>query len=258
MFDAWRGVWRTGVVYDVSGSGRTAIKASASRYAAQIGLNMVQRVHPFQRTSGTRPWSDGNGDRIPQESELGTFSGFPGQSSRYGDGNGPDWPYSDEFTAGVEHQLAGDVSVGATYYYRTNRQIIGSRNVLVPSSAYTEHTITVPGAPTGPGGNVAFYNLLPAFNGLQDNVFGNESVLDTDFKGVELTRLEADARSLAAAGRSDAGQERGRRTDRRSERSQQRPELPARASRGPTPSTRSASPVRTSRRMTSASAAASF
>jgi hypothetical protein len=187
VFDSWRGVWRTGVVYDLSGTGRTAIKASASRYAAQIGLNMVQRVHPFQRTSGTRPWSDANGDRIPQDSELGTFSGFPGQSSRYADANGPDWPYSDELTAGVEHQLGGDLRVGATYYYRTNRQIIGSRNVLVPSSAYTEHSIAVPGAPAGPGGTVTFYNLLPAFNGLQDNVFGNEDVLDTAFKGIEIT-----------------------------------------------------------------------
>ena len=57
----------------------------------------------------------------------------------------------------------------------------------MPSSAYTEHSIAVPGAPQGPGGNVTFYNLLPAFNGLQDNVFGNEDVLDTTFNGVELT-----------------------------------------------------------------------
>jgi hypothetical protein len=187
VFSSWRGVWRTGAVYDLFGSGRTAIKASASRYAAQIGLNMVQRVHPFQRTSGTRPWTDSNGDRLPQEGELGTFSGFPGQSSRYDDADGPDWPYSDEFTAGVEHQVAGDVRIGATYYYRTNRLIIGSRNIRVPSSAYTEHSIAVPSAPSGPGGNITFYNLLPAFNGLQDNVFGNEDVLDTDFNGVELT-----------------------------------------------------------------------
>ena len=44
-----------------------------------------------------------------------------------------------------------------------------------------------PSPPSGPGGNITFYNLLPAFNGLQDNVFGNEDVLDTDFNGVELT-----------------------------------------------------------------------
>ncbi len=187
VFSSWRGAWRTGVVYDLFGSGRTAIKASASRYAAQVGLNMVQRVHPLQRTSGTRPWTDTNGDRQPQESELGTFSGFPGQSSRYTDEHGPDWPYSDEFTAGIEHEIAGAVRVGATYYHRTNRQIVGSRNVLVPPTAYTEHSIAVPGGAAGPGGDVRFYNLIPAFNGLQDNVFDNQDALDTTFNGVEIT-----------------------------------------------------------------------
>ena len=187
VFSSWRGVWRTGLVYDLFGSGRTAIKASASRYAAQVGLNMVQRVHPFQRTSGTRPWTDSNTDRIPQESELGAFSGFPGQSSRYADANGPDWPYSDEVTAGIEHQLAQDIRVGATYYRRTNRLIVGSRNMLVPSTAYTAHTIGVPAAPTGPGGDIVFYNLQSGFTGLQDNVFDNEDVLNTTFNGVEFT-----------------------------------------------------------------------
>ena len=187
VFSSWRGAWRTGAVYDLFGSGRTAIKASASRYAAQVGLTMVQRVHPLQRTSGTRPWADTNGDRLPQESELGTFSGFPGQSSRYTDEHGPDWPYSDEFTAGIEHEITGAVRVGATYYHRTNRQIVGSRNVLVPPTAYTEHSIAVPGGAAGPGGDVRFYNLIPAFNGLQDNVFDNQDALDTTFNGVEIT-----------------------------------------------------------------------
>jgi hypothetical protein len=187
VFNAWRVAWRTGLVYDLRGNGQTALKASVSRYAAQMGLNMVQRVHPFQFTSGTRPWTDSNADRIPQESELGAFTGFPGQTSRYADDNGPDWPYSDEFTAGVEHQLARDIRVGVMYYHRTNRGQIGQRNVLVPRTAYTEQSIAVPAAPTGPGGTITFYNLIPAFNGLQDNVFNNEDVLDTDFNGVEFT-----------------------------------------------------------------------
>jgi hypothetical protein len=187
VFDGWRGVWRTGVVYDLFGNGRTAIKTNASRYAGQIGLITVQRVHPFQVTSGTRPWTDSNADRIPQESELGAFSGFPGLTSRYADASGPDWPYSDEFTAGVEHQLARDIRVGAMYYYRTNRKLIGSRNAAAPRSAYTEQSIAVPGPPAGPGGTITFYNLLPAFNGLQDNVFDNQDALDTTYHGVELS-----------------------------------------------------------------------
>jgi hypothetical protein len=189
VFTAWRGVWRTGLVYDLLGNGRTALKASASRYAAQIGLNMVQRVHPLQSTFGTRAWSDLNGERWPQENELGTFSGFPGLTSRYADASGPDWPYSDEITAGVEHELTRDFRVGAMYYHRTNRKVIGQRNVAVPPSAYREHSIDVPGGSSGPGGAITFFNLNPAFQGqaFQDNVFDNEDLLDTTYNGVEIT-----------------------------------------------------------------------
>ena len=127
-----------------------------------------------------------------QSDELGTFSGFPGVTSRYADDNGPDSPYSDEFTAGVEHQLMRDFRVGVMYYHRTNRKVIGQRNVTVPPSAYTEASVNVPGPPAGPGGTITFYNLNPAFQGqaFQDNVFDNDSLLDTDYDGVEFTAVK--------------------------------------------------------------------
>jgi hypothetical protein len=36
-----RGVWRLGASYDLTGSGRTALKASYSRYALQVGIDRV-------------------------------------------------------------------------------------------------------------------------------------------------------------------------------------------------------------------------
>lgn len=199
-FTSRLGVWRIGAVYDLSGNGRTAMKVSASRYAAQIGLNMVQRVHPFQFTNGTRPWTDRNGDRIPQDDELGAFTGFPGLTTRYADANGPDWPYSDEVAAGIEHQVMRDFRVGVMYYYRTNRDQIGQRNVAVPPTAYTSHTVNIPGAPTGPGGTITFYNLNSTFVGRQDNVFGNERVLDTVYHGVDLTATKRFSRRWQVLG----------------------------------------------------------
>ena len=63
-----------------------------------------------------------------------------------------------------------DMRVGAMFYYRTNRDQIGLRNTLVPTSAYTPFTVAVP---NGPGGTLTspkpttatVYNLQPAFNG---------------------------------------------------------------------------------------------
>lgn len=182
-----RGVWRTGLVYDVSGDGRTAIKANYSRYASQVDISRTLNVHPFRISSGTRPWNDLNRDRIPQDDELGGFSGFPEVSRRYADADGPEWPYSDEIAVGIERQLVGDLSVGALYFHRTNRLQVGLRNVVVPASAYTARTVAVPDQPAGPGGTVTFYDLGPSFLGLQDNVLDNEELLDTDYNGVELT-----------------------------------------------------------------------
>jgi hypothetical protein len=182
-------VWRTGLAYDLTGEGRTALKASYSRYAQQVGLNRVQDVHPFSFTSGTVPWTDLNGDRVPQMNELDftRFSGFPGLNRRYADADGPDWPYSDEITAGVEHELLRDVRVAVMYYHRANRRLVGTRNAAVPPSAYTRQTVGVPGPPAGPGGTATFYNLDRAFLGRQDNVLDNDPLLDTDYDGVEIT-----------------------------------------------------------------------
>jgi hypothetical protein len=186
------GVWRTGVVYDIFGSGKTAAKLNLSRYGSNVGINRVTTVHPFNFTSGTRAWTDRNGDLTPQESELGAFSGFAANRNRYADANGPDWPYSDEVSAGIEHQLRRNLRVSAMYYRRTNRNQIGQRNVAVPSTAYSQQQVTVPGPPTGPGGTFTFYNLSSAFFGgaFLENVFDNEAILDTDYNGVEFTAVK--------------------------------------------------------------------
>jgi hypothetical protein len=187
-------VWRTGASYDPAGDGRTAVKASYSRYGLQVGVDRVTNVNPFTSGSQKCPWFDPNGDGIAQPSEIQTAAcgGFAQLNVRYGDANGFDWPYSDEVTAGVERQLARDMRVGVMYYHRTNRKQIGLRNLAAPPSAYTPFQVTVPNGPGGTRTNpkptrVTVYNLKPEFNGKQNNVIDNQSYLDTDYDGVELT-----------------------------------------------------------------------
>jgi hypothetical protein len=180
-------VWRAGMSYDPIGDGKTAIKASYSRYGTQVGIDRVTNVNPFFFTSRTCPWSDPNGDGIAQPGEIGACTAFPTKSIHYASSNGPKWPYSDEVTAGIEHQLVEDIRLGVMYYHRTNRNQIGTVNAAVPSSAYTLETVAVPGAPNGPGGTATFYNLDPAFLSAQDTVLDNQPYLDTDYNGVEFT-----------------------------------------------------------------------
>jgi hypothetical protein len=188
-----KGVWRLGASYDLTGSGRTAVKASYSRYALQVGIDRVTNVNPLGNGNRTCPWSDPNGDGRFQTNEVNVaqcsaFSGGVGFSYA----GGIAWPYSDEVTAGVETQLPGAVRLGAMFYYRTNRDQIGRRNVAVPTSAYTPFEVTVPNGPGGTLANpkpmaVTVYNLDRTLSSANNTVRDNESYLDTEYKGIEFT-----------------------------------------------------------------------
>lgn len=186
-------VWRLGASYDLTGSGRTALKASASRYGLQTGIDRVTSVNPLATGNRTCPWTDPNQDGRFQESEVNVaqctaFSGGVGFSYA----PGVAWPYSDELTAGVETELPGQVRAGAMFFYRTNRQQFGNRNAAVPSAAYTAHQITIP---NGPGGTIAspkpttvtLYNVASSLVSANQTVRGNEDYLDTTYKGIEFT-----------------------------------------------------------------------
>ncbi len=72
-------VWRTGAAYDLFGSGRTAVKASYSRYGLQVGIDRVTTVNPLATGNRTCPWVDANGDgRFQATKSHGACSGFSG------------------------------------------------------------------------------------------------------------------------------------------------------------------------------------
>lgn len=188
-----KGVGRLGAAYDLTGTGRTAVKASYSRYGLQVGIDRVTNLNPLSNGSRSCPWTDPNRDGRFTESEVNVAqcSGFGGGvNTRYADGIR--WPYSDEITAGVETQLPGAVRMGLMFYYRTNRDQFGQRNVAVPTGTYTQHTVNVP---NGPGGTVAnpkpttatVFNLAPTLTSAQDLVRDNVDYLDTEYKGIEFT-----------------------------------------------------------------------
>jgi hypothetical protein len=205
-----KGVWRAGAVYDVTGDGRTAVKASYSRYALQVGIDRVTTVNPLGTGSRTCPWSDPNGDGRFQPSEINmaqcsAVSG--GVNTRYAPG-GVDWPYSDELTAGIERQVMSDMRVGVMFYYRANRDQLGTRNEAVPSTAYTPFTITVPDGPNG-ATEVTAYNLNPEFTGQADNIRDNRPDLDTDYRGVEFTASKRFSRNWQMVGGLTLGRNEG-------------------------------------------------
>jgi hypothetical protein len=172
---------RLGVIYDVQGDGRTAIKVGVSRYNIGTATGHIDRVNPVGVTSDTRTWRDDNGDRIPQISELGPSTGFNfGTTNRYADDLKR--PYSMEYFVEFDRQIARDTVASVGFYYRTNERLIGNRNLLVPTSGYTPLQVTE----VSSGRQVTVYNQDPATRGRFDVLWDNFSELDTIYKGVDL------------------------------------------------------------------------
>ena len=63
---------RLGIAYDLFGNGKTALKATLSRYVQTSTVGTARLLNPFNTTvnNTTRPWNDINGDGIPQDSRA--------------------------------------------------------------------------------------------------------------------------------------------------------------------------------------------
>jgi hypothetical protein len=73
---------RLGFAYDLFGDGKTALKATLSRYVQTSTVGFARLLNPINLSgnAATRSWTD-NGDGIPQASELGPLSSAFGQVS---------------------------------------------------------------------------------------------------------------------------------------------------------------------------------
>ena len=203
---------RLGIVYDLFGDGRTAIKASSSRYVDWDATNLANRANPSGLSDNDliRSWNDANGDFIPQgdpanpdpNGEIGPSSdrtwGTPRVSTRYD----PDWALGGwgirgnnwEHSVSVQQELAPNVSVLVGYFYRRFGNFAVDDNLAVGPGDFDTFSITTPldsQLPTGGGDRLGeFYDVKPA-------KFGDVDILRTSasnygdifqtYKGVDVT-----------------------------------------------------------------------
>jgi hypothetical protein len=139
---------RVGVSYDVFGNGKTAIKASASRYVtASFMTAFTTAVNPLANgNNASRSWFDANGDFIPQGDPLnplpngeylGTIDPNFGKSvvtTRYDPSVSEGWgarPYNWEYSASLQHELLPRVSLEVGYFRRAfyNQTVTDNRDV---------------------------------------------------------------------------------------------------------------------------------
>ena len=173
---------RLGLVYDLFGNGKTALKATVSRYILPSTVGTARLLNPFNTSvnTATRPWTDSNNDGIPQLSELGALSnnafGQVNIATRYDDatirGFGKrrgNWEYS----ASVTHEVMPRLSVDVAYYRRTQVNFTATDNLDIAPGDYQPYCVTAPRDPRLPDGGgqqiCGLYDIVPAKFGVATN-----------------------------------------------------------------------------------------
>ena len=120
---------RIGLTFDVFGDGKTALKASFSRYTEYLMLQYFSVLHPLYPKGFPFYWIDTNLNQEIEQSDR--FSPMPADfrimdleftKSRL-DPNTKS-PLTDEFTVGIWHELFRNFSLGLNFIYKDKKNIL--------------------------------------------------------------------------------------------------------------------------------------
>jgi len=132
---------RIGVAFDPTGKGDSVLRFAYGIYYIMQGTGLAETANPVGLVTLSFPWNDSNHDNIPQLNEWLPTGATPVASSGAAQINrNMSRPYSEEISAGYEKQLWRDLRVGATYYYRTKKNLFGIENAAVQKSDYVPIT----------------------------------------------------------------------------------------------------------------------
>jgi hypothetical protein len=163
----WKDIsYRTGLVYDLGGNGKTAIKVALNKYLLGQTLNGIGRnPNPVLALtqSVNRSWTDGNRDFVPQcdllnplqngfgQDVCGQISDLTFGTNKAGELYDKDlttgWghrPSNWEFSVGVQRELIPRVSLDVGYFRRIWNNFQVTDNLLVTPEDFTQFSLTVP------------------------------------------------------------------------------------------------------------------
>ena len=212
---------RLGVAYDLFGDGRTALKASASRFGENNTVLWASDLNPADDNAlQQRLWLDGSvcldpavcipGDGLPQgdplnpnpNGELLTPTdnpafGLPVTTALYDEAWAFGWGnrFSNwEFSGSVQRELMSNMSLNVGYFYRRFLAFSVDDNRAVGSGDFDQYVVTAPQDPNLPGGGgfpVTLVDINPAAFGRSPDVitthadpFGGES---RTWRGIDVT-----------------------------------------------------------------------
>jgi hypothetical protein len=139
---------RVGVIFDVTGDGKTVFKANYGRYYFNPGVGLATSLNPNTNQQYTQyAWTDLNGDRLWERGEEGAVQQqFGGPAGIILDPNLKN-SYTDEFSTWLQRELPGAVGARIGFVYKMDRNGYQQYNQNRPSSAWTTPaTVIDPGA----------------------------------------------------------------------------------------------------------------
>ena len=176
---------RLGVVYDLFGDAKTALKASVSKYMMGESVSFTEQFSPINTfATDLRTWDDLNGDDVAQDNEIGP-SNVQGFGTRRTETPDPDVkrPYHMEYNVTLQHEVMPRVSVTAAWFNRDYVSLFASDNVLVSQSDYTPVEVTNP----NDGTPLTIFNLDPAKRGQVDTLVRTSDIDDRRYNGFDLS-----------------------------------------------------------------------
>jgi hypothetical protein len=153
-------IWKTfsprvATVYDLSGNGKTAIRAGFNRFQAAATTTLASLYNPATVTTSSAAWTDLNADDIAQGSRgcvylsPGCEINFANVPANFGvialssPDPGLKRPYVDQYNVGITREVLTGVSLTFEWYHNESRNAMLRDNVLRPGT-YSNGSVTNP------------------------------------------------------------------------------------------------------------------
>jgi hypothetical protein len=164
---------RVGVAYDVTGRGKTLVKASFGQFFLYPGADFAANLNPnppgwFKEYA----WADTNGNGHWDPGEDGKLIAVSGGTASTTIDPHVRNTYTLQSTAYVEHEVAPNFAIRSGFVWNGRREVRGNINVNRPLGAYSVATSVRDPGPDGKigtaddGPTFSAYGLSPAFTGL--------------------------------------------------------------------------------------------
>ena len=187
---------RIGVVYDLFGNAKTAVKFSVNRYNESRTTQFAGRYNPLALTQANLSWTDLNSNDVA-EGVVGCSYLTAGCEINYAqlprnfgvrslNTVDPDFQrtYNWETTAGIQHELFPRVSVSATWYRRAFSDLRVTDNLLRTMDDFIPISVVSP----LDGEVFNIYTVNPAVQALVDNFDTNATDgFEQTYNGFDVT-----------------------------------------------------------------------